>query len=232
MNNKFSWQSFISIGLLFSFIVMIISGIVLYVAPEGSLSRWISWDVLNLSKKQWEHQHTVFSYLFILFTVFHIFKINWGLLLSYFTPEKIKISHFKEVVIAFLITILVFIGTLYNVGPLRFVNNLGGAISDKFAENVEIPNIPDSEKLTIKQFSSEILKTSYENINAILKNKDFKDLREDILVKDFCLINNISPHEFYRILKGELLQINNSSVMGFPEITSNTSCLDQINSIL
>jgi len=232
MNNKFSWQSFISIGLLFSFIVMFISGIVLYIAPEGSLSRWISWDVLNLSKNQWEQQHTVFSYLFILFTVFHIFKINWGLLLSYFTPEKIKISNFKEIVIAFLITILVFIGTLYNVGPLRFVNNLGGTISDNFSENVEMPSIPDSEKLTIKQFSSEILNTSYENINEILKNKDFEDLREDILVEDFCLINNMSPHEFYKILKGELLQINNSSVMSFPEITSKTNCLDQINSIL
>ena len=47
MNNKFNWQSFISIGLLLSFFVMLVSGIVLYIAPEGSLSRWIGWDIFK-----------------------------------------------------------------------------------------------------------------------------------------------------------------------------------------
>ena len=50
MINKFNWQSFISIGLLISFLVMLISGVVLYIAPEGSLSRWIGWDVFSLTK--------------------------------------------------------------------------------------------------------------------------------------------------------------------------------------
>ena len=81
---RFSWQSFISIGLLLSFIIMGFSGIILFIAPEGSLSRWIGWDVMNLTKKQWEQQHTIFSYLFILFSIFHVFKINWGYLVFIF----------------------------------------------------------------------------------------------------------------------------------------------------
>ncbi len=125
MNNKFSWQSFISIGLLFSFIMMLFSGLILYVAPEGSLSRWIGWEVFHLSKKQWEHQHTIFSYLFILFSVFHIFKINWALMLSYFIPEKIKIMNYKELVIALLIVVFVFFGTLIKLYPFEYILHLG-----------------------------------------------------------------------------------------------------------
>jgi hypothetical protein len=69
---------------------MLLSGVILYIAPEGSLSRWIGWDVFGLTKKQWEYQHAMFSLLFVLFSIFHIFRINWGLLLSYFALEKKK----------------------------------------------------------------------------------------------------------------------------------------------
>ena len=204
MNNKFNWQSFISIGLLFSFFVMLVSGIVLYVAPEGSLSRWIDWEVFNLNKKQWEHQHTIFSYLFILFSIFHIFKINWELLLSYFVIEKIKLFNLKEIVIAFVITILVFSGTLYNVNPFQFIINLGNNISDNHSLSVEMPNIPDAEKLSLKDFSEKVFEVSYEEVYNILVNVGFNSIDENIIVSEFCKKNNITPQELYKILKGEL----------------------------
>ena len=204
MNNKFSWQSFISIGLLLSFFIMLVSGIVLYVAPEGSLSRWIDWNVFNLNKKQWEHQHTIFSYLFILFSIFHIFKINWELLLSYFVIGKINLSNFKEIVIAFIITVLVFSGTLYNVNPFQFIINLGNNISDNHSLNVEIPNIPDAEKLSLKDFSEKVFEVSYEEVYDKLINIEFESVNENIIVSEFCKINKITPQELYKILKGEL----------------------------
>ena len=231
MGNKFSWQSFISIVLLFSFVVMLLSGVVLYVAPEGSLSRWIAWDVLNLTKKQWEHQHTIFSFLFVLFSLLHIFKINWALLLSYFTPESLRLSHLKEILVALLITLLVFVGTLYNFQPIKYILKIGSGISDNFGENVEIPGVSDSEKLTIEQFSVDVLDSSYKDVVKILREKDFKEISKGVLVEDFCEMNNISPSEFYKILKGELLSFN-IGLMDFPDITSKTNSLDQINSLL
>ena len=172
MNNKFSWQSFISIGLLLSFIIMLISGIVLYIAPEGSLSRWIGWDILNLSKKQWEHQHTIFSYLFILFSIFHVFKINWSYLISYFVIEKFKMINLKEIIIAIAITVLVFWGTLLSWSPFNFVIQFGNKISDSYAEKVEIPNIPDAEKLLLNDFALKAFNISYTDL--VLSFSPFK----------------------------------------------------------
>ena len=223
MNNKFSWQSFISIGLLLSFIIMLFSGIILYVAPEGSLSRWIDWSVFNLNKKQWEHQHTIFSYLFILFSVFHIFKINWELLLSYFVPEKINLSNFKEIVIALVITVLVFLGTLYNVNPLQFIIKAGNNISDNHSINVEMPNIPNAEKLSLRDFSEKMFKISYEEVYNKLTDIEFESVDENIIVSEFCEINKLTPHELYKILKEEL---RDTSIVGsyyFPDISSFSS---------
>lgn len=233
MNEKFSWQIFFSIGLLISFIVLVFSGIVLYAAPEGSLSRWIGWEVFCLSKKQWEHQHTIFSYLFILFSLFHIFKINWGLLLSYFTPEKINIKYLKEILLVLLICVLIFAGTLFNVTPLNKIITLGDFLSESHSKNVEIPLVNDSEKLSLADFSYKVLATKYSKVEEVLINLDFGSVSRDILVKDLCELNDITPEQFYKILKEELVLLRKSgSTMLFPEMTSPGGYTNQIYSML
>lgn len=197
MNNKFNWQSFISIGLLLSFIVMLISGIVLYIAPEGSLSRWIGWDILNLSKKQWEYQHTIFSYLFILFSIFHVFKINWSYLISYFVVEKFKMINLKEIIVAVVITVLIFMGTFFNLSPFKNVIQFGNKISDSYAEDIEIPNIPDAEKLSLNDFAKEVFSISYSDLVSNLEKFNFDKVDENSTVIDFCNLNDITPEEFY-----------------------------------
>jgi hypothetical protein len=205
MNKKFNWQSFISIGLLFSFIIMFISGIVLYIAPEGSLSRWIGWDVLSLTKKQWEHQHTIFSYIFILFSIFHVFKINWGFILSYFLVSKIKISNAKEIIIASLITLLVFCGTLFNLSPFSSIINLGNNISRSHSSDVILTDIPDAEKLNLREFSSKVFNLTYKDFAEKLKILNYRNINEEIIVNDFCKLNDITPEQFLIVLNEELL---------------------------
>ena len=232
MNNKFSWQSFISIGLLLSFIIMLVSGIILYVAPEGSLSRWIDWSVFSLNKKQWEHQHTIFSYLFILFSIFHIFKINWGLLLSYFAPEKLNLSNLKEILIAFVITVLVFLGTLYNANPFQFIIKVGNSISNNHSLNVDIPNIPEAERLSLKDFSEKVLVVSYEEVYNTLTNIEFESIDENIIVSEFCKKNKITPQELYKILKRELFDNSAIGSYSMPDISSFSSFTNNQKMIL
>ena len=200
MNQKFNWQSFISIALLFSFLVLMFSGVVLYIAPEGSLSRWIGWSVLGLTKSQWEQQHTIFSYLFVIFTVLHIFKINWALLWSYFFVVKMKFVFFKEILIALAITFIVFWGTLADINPFRWVIKVGNTISESFGEDIERPDIPDPEKLTIEQFVHQVSKISYVDFLEITKYHQFEIESKDQTIQDFCLNNNIQPVELYEKL--------------------------------
>ena len=232
MNNKFNWQSFISIGLLLSFIIMLISGIVLYIAPEGSLSRWIGWDILNLSKKQWEHQHTIFSYLFILFSIFHVFKINWSYLISYFVIEKFKMINLKEIIIAIAITVLVFWGTLGSWSPFNFVIQFGNNISDSYAENVEIPNLPDAEKLSLNDFAEKVLNISYYDLKQNLKKLTFDKVDKNSTVRDFCKLNGITPEEFYISLKCNLSTSGSAEITDFPDVSSYSSCFGDKKAVL
>lgn len=210
MTNKFNWQSFISIGLLFSFIVMLLSGVILYVAPEGSLSRWIGWDVFNLTKKQWEHQHSIFSLLFILFSIFHIFRINWGLLLSYFALEKKKLANIKELLVALIISAVVFIGTFYDLFPFKNFINLGSNVSESFSIEVEKPDIPDIDKLSLEVFSEKVFSISLNEMEIILEKNNLKVANTDVSVNEFCSKNDLSPQELYLLIKKSISKSGNA----------------------
>lgn len=208
MNNKFSWQSFISIGLLISFIVMMISGIVLYIAPEGSLSRWIDWSVFGMSKTQWEQQHTIFSYLFVIFSVFHIFKINWIIFWSYFFVKRFKFIYWKEILVALFISIILFAGTLADIRPFNYVMKFGDHVSESFGRNVQRPDIPDPEKLTLEQFANQVYNISYHHFDEIIKKHQLITDGKDQTIQNFCSLNNISPEEFYKLLNNETFVVD------------------------
>ena len=231
MKNRFNWQSFISIGLLFAFILMMISGIILYVAPEGSLSRWIGWDVLSLTKKQWEQQHTIFSYLFVLFSLLHIFKINWGFLISYFSV-KFKTGFLKEIIVAFAIVVVVFVGTLLSWQPFNFVITWGGEISDSYSVGIDYPSINDAEKLSLDDFATKVFNISYSDFKTATKKYDFKGVNENTKVMDFCKMNGITPEEFYSELKSKLVTGGGDDLADRPDISSINSFLDNKITIL
>ncbi|OFX45228.1 MAG: hypothetical protein A2X13_08980 [Bacteroidetes bacterium GWC2_33_15] len=204
MKSKFNWQIFISFGLLFSFILIAFSGVILYIAPEGSFSRWIGWNVLGLSKKQWEGQHTVFSYIFIAFCIFHIFRINWELLVSYFKTKNFKLIYIKEIGITLILLIFVFTGTLMQFQPFSGIMNIGRNISQSFEKGVEPYEIPDAGIITLEQFAESYLFISFNDLESRLNELGFKTIHKSITIEEFCLKNNTIPFELYQVLKKEV----------------------------
>ena len=80
--NRANWRVFTSFLVLFSFIVLATSGIILYIFPHGRVAYWVDFHLLGLDKDQWDTLHTCFSLLFVSFSVFHIIN-NWRTLWNY-----------------------------------------------------------------------------------------------------------------------------------------------------
>jgi len=56
---KFHWKVFVSFYVVFSFLALGgVGAIVLYVAPPGRIANWSVWQLLLLSKAQWQAVHT------------------------------------------------------------------------------------------------------------------------------------------------------------------------------
>ncbi len=53
IKNKHSSRSLIAFMVTWSFAVLTVTGIVLYIVPQGRIAYWTLWSFLGLSKDQW-----------------------------------------------------------------------------------------------------------------------------------------------------------------------------------
>ena len=89
---KWHTRSFISFLLTWSFAILIVSGIVLYIAPHGRVAHWVNWRLLGLTKDNWAAIHTIIGYLFMIVAVVHfVFNYRVSLLQNSALAHKIKI---------------------------------------------------------------------------------------------------------------------------------------------
>ncbi|MHB8838480.1 MAG: DUF4405 domain-containing protein [Gemmatimonadaceae bacterium] len=75
-------KAFISLDVALSFVVLGLSGIVLYIAPTGRVANWSIWRLALVSKAQWQAVHTIFSFLFLVAASFHLY-FNWKVLTAH-----------------------------------------------------------------------------------------------------------------------------------------------------
>lgn len=195
MNKRFQRRSFISFGLFLSFLLIAISGIVLYIAPPGRIARWQEWHLLGLDRSQWEDQHTLFSYLFIILAVVHLFSLNWKAFLSYLRQKvKSKTKQRKdEIKWATLLVLVVFLLTLFKIPPVYTVIDLGAKASDTWSERRGGPPIPHAEELSIAVLAKEILQAEPDSVILKLQQYGFAPLNEDELLNALASRNAVSP---------------------------------------
>jgi len=136
---KFNWQVFISLNLFFTFLLMLLSGLILYLKPEGTVARWLDWKILGVEKSGWESLHTVFSFLFVAFALFHMLKIHLFNLRSYFFNNR-NSGRKRELYSSLAITIVFLFGTVLYVPPIDWIYQAGNAFSDQWADEVVVEN--------------------------------------------------------------------------------------------
>jgi hypothetical protein len=158
MKKKFYWRSYVSISLLLSFLVIAVSGVILYLAPPGRVARWISWVMLGFNRGQWEDLHTLFSYLFIIFGLFHLFLFNWKLFFSYLRSRITrKINRKREIIFALATFLAIALFTLAKWPPVYSVMDLGNTISSGWAERRGAPPVPHAEEMTINDIVERVV---------------------------------------------------------------------------
>ncbi len=102
-----------------TFVLVSVSGIVLFFSPNGRLARETGWEMLALNKGDWMDVHIFFGYLCLAVALYHVW-LNRKPLLGYFkrraagTPRGIRL----EWVVALLICIALFMSAKERTFPV------------------------------------------------------------------------------------------------------------------
>ena len=129
------WRSLISFFLLFAAIAVLVSGIVLFIAPIGRVAHSTNWHLLGLDKGQWESVHTNFGYVGTLFGVAHL-ALNWQVILCYLRDRVRRAYRLRaELIVALVLTIVIGLGSALAWPPFSTVMDWGESLKSMWESN-------------------------------------------------------------------------------------------------
>ena len=199
---RFSWRAFISLGLFIAFLMLFVSGIILYLAPPGRVANWTNWQILGLSKQDWQNQHTLFSLAFAILSIFHLFSINWKAFWSYIVAKAHAGPGRPIEIFSILFLALLFgIGTHLKIQPFSTVIDFGDALSESWEEQQQSPPIPHMERMTLREIAERFTRgQSPESLQKQLEEAGITAPSLDQTLESIARENNTSAQEVYKLL--------------------------------
>ncbi|VVS90942.1 DUF4405 domain-containing protein [Desulfoluna spongiiphila] len=142
-----------SLTLLFSFVVLTVSSIVLYVMPHGRVAYWADWHFWGLAKGDWDNIHINSGLLFLAAACLHL-VLNWHLILAYVGRKVKGLRHVSvECAGAFVLTLAVVLGTVLMLPPFTFTVELSDTLKDRGERRYGTPPYGHAELSSIDVLS-------------------------------------------------------------------------------
>ena len=197
---KFRFRAFVSLLTAFSFILLTVTGIILYITPPGRIANWTNWTVWGLSKHQWGALHICLAALFLIASALHTW-LNFKTLTSYFLSKAKAASAFRlEWLLAMVLCGGVVWGSLMPFIPFSSLLDLNERIKFSWDKPQQQPPIPHAEILTIAELAQKSnieLETMLQNLDAAGIKATSSDVFGDIAEQQ-----NMSPNKLFTISTG------------------------------
>ena len=199
---SFHWKVFTSFYVVFSFVVLAVSGIVLYIAPPGRIANWSIWRIALLSKAQWQSVHTIVALLFLVAAGFHIY-FNWRVLVAYLKSKLHEGLRMKrELASASAAGILLLTATVAGVPPFSTVMTLGETAKNSWSTTATEPPLPHAELMTVERLS-ETVKMPSDQVLANLEKRGVRVAQPTMTVQQIADANRLTPQQVYQRIQSE-----------------------------
>jgi len=199
---KFNVRGFISLLTACSFILMSVTGIVLYFTPQGRIAFWTNWKFIGLTRINWVDIHVLSCLLFLVAGVYHVYN-NWRSLWHYVWDRLGRtMPLMRELILSVMITVLITIGAIYLFPPFDYVITFSDFLKSSWVKSKEYePPIGHAELLSLKAFSKKMhidLSKAVQELKSkgIILDEDGNQSLEIIAKK-----NETSPHDLYVLIR-------------------------------
>lgn len=183
-----------------SFIVTVVTSVILYIVPQGRIAYWADWRLWGLSKEQWGNIHINTGVLFVLALGLHIYY-NWSPIKNYLKNKTKDLVVFtKDFNAALVLTLVCILGTHFEIPPLSSILSVSESIKDQAAEKYGEPPYGHAELSSVKIFTKKVgldLNLSMERIKAA----GLAIEGENQTLLDISKSNNVPPNYIYLTMK-------------------------------
>jgi len=200
-NSNWSGRVFTSLSSLVSFILLLLTGIILYIEPHGRVAYWIKWDFLGLQKDQWGNIHILSGLLFLVAGGFHLYY-NWKPLIKYLGGKiETTLRYKRELVISCLIFLWIVVSGSWSLPPLTYVTDLGETIKNSWVTSPELePPFGHAERVSLKTFCKK-RRIPLDQAMAELRKAGFKLNNPDNTLFEIADSKGTSGMGVYEVIK-------------------------------
>lgn len=141
-----------SLTVLWAFLFLILTGIVLFVVPQGRVAYWAEWKLLGLDKVQWGHLHVTMGLLMLLGGLLHIY-FNWRPIVSYLKDRSRRLRVLTPEFNVALALALLFGGLAWaELPPIVWVLDLSDSVKAGAARRYGEPPYGHAESSSLETF--------------------------------------------------------------------------------
>jgi hypothetical protein len=194
-----------SILIAASFVILVFSGVILFVSPPGRIANWTNWTIFGLRKHEWIALHVCFSVLFLLVAGMHL-VFNWRPMLNNFKDRLTRRIGFRwEWLVALAICSGVYAGTRAGVPPFSSLLSFSERAKESWDKPRERAPIPHAELLTLAELAQ---KAGVEMVAVTnrLQAKGITGFSPDVVVQELADKNRRSAQQIYEMILAEPAQ--------------------------
>ena len=198
---KTSYRAMTSLVTTWSFVIATVTGVVLFITPEGRVAYWTIWELWGLTKEGWGDLHVIFSIVFVIVGVAHLIY-NWKPFKNYMSERAAGHVHVSRTVYGSVAIAALFFGlTLYSLPPANWVLDLSSAIKGSWIVTPAYePPFGHAEEVSLAGF----VKRQRIDLDAAmlaLKEEGVNIPTPEMALKDLAALNATTPMAIYEAIK-------------------------------
>ena len=192
----FYWRAFVTFYVVFSFLVIATSGIVLFISPPGRVANWSQWSIGGLQKSGWQAVHSIFAFLFVVAAGFHIY-FNWRVILNYIRRKIGEgLNRGKELAAASAVGVVILVLTIAGLPPFSTVMTLGETARNAWSDPSTEPPVPHAEEWTVAKFA-ETNKMPADQAMENLRQAGMAAPGTDVTLQALATVYKVTPRQIY-----------------------------------
>lgn len=188
-----------SLTALISFVLEMLTSVILYIVPQGRVAYWSDWRLWGLSKTQWGSLHVNLGVLFLIAICLHIYY-NWSPIVAYLKNKGAELRVFtKDFTVALLLTLIFSLGTYWELPPFSTIISIGNQIKEAAAKKYGEPPYGHAELSSLLTFSKKVELDLDASLTRLAAAK-IRVTDPGQSIADIARMNNLNPKAVYQAM--------------------------------
>ncbi len=189
-----------SMTMLLSFLLCVLTSIILYIVPQGRVAYWADWHLWGMTKVQWSDLHVNLGFLLFVAGFFHVFY-NWKVITAYMKNKAREVKVFTASFnVALILCLVVGFGTFYKIPPIYTVITFSESIKDAAAKKYGEPPYGHAENSSLKSFTKKV-DIDLTGAKELLNKAGIVFTGDQQSIAEIAAANHITPQAVHTVME-------------------------------